>query len=82
MHDDRQSASLEQLSKSVVDAAPSATEIDPPVLVAPPATRAPPLPAAPPRDIVPPASAPAVPRLVRAQPRRENMTEQTRKKSG
>jgi hypothetical protein len=80
MHDDRQSSSVEQLSRSVV-AEVSEAAVDPPAPVVPPAARVPPLPPEPPRDIVPPASAITLSRLVRPQQTREKMAEETRKKS-
>jgi hypothetical protein len=51
MHDNKQSASLEQLSRSVLDMEPSEppdVEIDPPVPITPPVAMVPPLPVAPP----------------------------------
>jgi len=51
MHDNKQSASLEQLSRSVLDMEPSEppdVEIDPPVPITPPVAVVPPLPVAPP----------------------------------
>jgi hypothetical protein len=54
---DVQSASLEQVSRSVVE--PSEIEVDPPVPVAPPAAWVPPLPAPPPALVAPPVASAA-----------------------
>ena len=48
MHDNEQSASLEQLSRSAVDVVPPDVEVDPPVPIAPPVATVPPIPVAPP----------------------------------
>jgi hypothetical protein len=54
---DVQSASLEQVSRSVVE--PSEVEVDPPAPVAPPAAWVPPLPAPPPALVAPPVASAA-----------------------